>query len=130
MGVRANAVLPVAATGGTGNMPAADIARFAEAMGALAGRIDIEQVVPLVVYLASSACEPTGAAYSAIGGNFARVYQGITPGWWAPTSAPSAEEVAAHLGEIDADDAHAAPDTMLDAFAWVAARAPRTVGSS
>ncbi len=44
-----------------------------------------ELVTPIVVYLASRACEFSHRNYSAFGGRFARVFIGLGEGWLART---------------------------------------------
>ena len=54
-----------------------------------------ELVVPIVVYLASRACEFSHQNYSACGGRFARVFIGLGEGWMAePSSSPTADDIA------------------------------------
>lgn len=72
-----------------------------------------ELVVPLVVFLASSACDVTHRNYSACAGRYARVFVGLAKGWLAD-SAPTAEDLHAHLDEISATDEFIVPDTIVD----------------
>src|SRR5262249_32742654 len=54
-----------------------------------------ELVVPMVVFLASRACEFTHQNFSACAGRFARVFVGLGQGWLAePDSEPSADDIA------------------------------------
>lgn len=58
-------------------------------------------IAPLVVYLASSACQSTHSIYSAMGGRIARVFIGVTEGWTGPQNAPpSVEDIASHIDQI------------------------------
>ncbi|WIM86755.1 SDR family NAD(P)-dependent oxidoreductase [Candidatus Mycobacterium wuenschmannii] len=74
-----------------------------------------ELVVPIVVFLASRACELTHQNYSACGGRFARVFVGLGEGWLAdPESEPSADDVAAHLSEVSATDPFTVPGSIFE----------------
>jgi NAD(P)-dependent dehydrogenase (short-subunit alcohol dehydrogenase family) len=77
--------------------------------------IRAELVVPLVVFLASRACEFTHRNYSACAGRYARVFVALAQGWLAnPDSQPTADDVHAHLDEISATDPYIVPDTIVD----------------
>lgn len=118
--IRANVVLPFGAT----RMARATIGE--DAPPGAASMLDAmkpELVVPLVLYLASPACELTHQMYSAGAGRFARVFIGLTTGWYAgATVIPTAEDVAAHLAEIDAVEGHAVPMSIYEEFAELLAR--------
>jgi NAD(P)-dependent dehydrogenase (short-subunit alcohol dehydrogenase family) len=74
-----------------------------------------ELVTPMVVYLASRACESGHRNYSAIGGRYARVFIGLAQGWLAERgSEPTVEDVAAHLSEISATEKFTIPDTNYE----------------
>ena len=82
--------------------------------------IEPELVVPLVVYLASRACELTHQAFSACAGRFARVFVGLGDGWVAPPgSAPTAEDIADHLATISAAEPYIIPSSIYDEVAQV-----------
>jgi NAD(P)-dependent dehydrogenase (short-subunit alcohol dehydrogenase family) len=77
--------------------------------------IQPELVVPMVVYLASRACEFSHQNYSACGGRFARVFIGLGNGWMAePNSSPTADDVAAHLAEVTATEPFTVPGSIYD----------------
>ena len=77
--------------------------------------IQPELVVPIVVFLASRTCELSHHAYSACAGRFARVFVGLGEGWLAPPgSLPTAEDVAAHLGEVSATEPFSVPRSIVD----------------
>jgi NAD(P)-dependent dehydrogenase (short-subunit alcohol dehydrogenase family) len=85
--------------------------------------IEPELVVPIVVYLASRACELTHHNFSACAGRFARVFVGLGEGWLAEAgSRPTAEDVAAHLDEISATEPYAVPMSIFDEVAGMATR--------
>ena len=77
--------------------------------------IEPELVVPIVVYLASRACEVTHQAFSACAGRFARVFVGLSGGWVAPRgSAPSAEDIAEHFATVAAPEPFIIPSSIFD----------------
>lgn len=77
--------------------------------------IQPELVVPIVVYLASRACEFSHQNYSACGGRFARVFIGLGPGWMAdPASSPTADDIAARLDEVTATEPFIVPGSIYD----------------
>jgi NAD(P)-dependent dehydrogenase (short-subunit alcohol dehydrogenase family) len=89
-GIRSNVIAPVART------------RMTEALlGPFAEMVDPEQVMPMVVYLCSEACEFTHEIFTAGGGRYGRIFIGTNAGWFSgPRVVPSVEEVAEHLAEI------------------------------
>jgi NAD(P)-dependent dehydrogenase (short-subunit alcohol dehydrogenase family) len=77
--------------------------------------IRAELVVPLVVFLASRACDFTHRNYSACAGRYARVFVGLSEGWLADAETePAAEEILAHLDEISATEKFIVPDSIVD----------------
>ena len=77
--------------------------------------IQPELVVPIVVYLASRACEFSHQNYSACGGRFARVFIGLGEGWMAELgSSPTADDIAAHLDEVAATEPFTVPGSIYD----------------
>ena len=77
--------------------------------------IQPELVVPIVVFLASRACEVSHHNYSACAGRFARVFVGLGEGWLAkPGSHPIAEDIAAHLTEVSATEPFTVPTSIVD----------------
>lgn len=74
-----------------------------------------ELVVPMVVYLASRACEVTHHNYSACAGRFARVFVGLGEGWLAgPEGEPSAEDIADRLADISATEPFTVPGSIFE----------------
>ncbi len=63
-----------------------------------------ELVVPLVTFLASSACTFTHRNYSAAAGRYARVFVGLSEGWLA--DAESRTDGGRHRGASRADVIH------------------------
>jgi NAD(P)-dependent dehydrogenase (short-subunit alcohol dehydrogenase family) len=77
--------------------------------------IQPELVVPIVVFLASRACEFTHQNYSACAGRFSRVFVGLGEGWLAePGSNPTADDVAAHLPEVSATEPFTIPGSIFE----------------
>jgi NAD(P)-dependent dehydrogenase (short-subunit alcohol dehydrogenase family) len=122
-GILANSVLPF----GTSRMvtetvAAVDDPKRLEESGFLKA-IQPELVVPIVVFLASRACQLTHHNYSACAGRFARVFVGLGEGWLAKAgSVPSAEDVAAHLGEISATEPFSVPASIVDEVVGICSR--------
>lgn len=88
--IKANAIAPVAATRMTEDL-----------LGPLLEMVDAEQVMPLVVYLASEACAVTHEVFSVGGGRYARIFTGVNEGWFAGQGiTPSVEDIASNLDDI------------------------------
>ncbi|MGE2712510.1 SDR family NAD(P)-dependent oxidoreductase [Mycolicibacterium litorale] len=74
-----------------------------------------ELVVPLVTFLASSACTFTHRNYSACAGRYARVFVGLASGWVADSATePTAEDIEKHLDEASAVADFIVPDSIVD----------------
>lgn len=113
-GIKVNCILPVAPFGDRGPVPE-EFTRKLGASGLSAETAGPGFVVPMVVYLASPACGVTGEAFSAGGGRFGRAFIAVADGWVAPPGMhPTAEDVEAHLGEIEDLGSFQIPPTSLD----------------
>ncbi len=113
-GIRTNCILPVAPFRNRGPVPE-ELTRQLNAMGLAPEQAGAELVAPMVVYLASSACSVSGEAFSAGGNRFGRVFVAVADGWIHPGDGPaSAEDVAAHLAEIEDLGSYAIPPTSID----------------
>jgi len=111
-GILANTVLPY----GVSRMVTETVedAKALEESGLLQA-IRPELVAPMVVYLASRACEFSHRNYSAFGGRFARVFIGLGRGWLAGQDTnPTAEDVAAHLSEVSATEPFMIPESIYE----------------
>jgi NAD(P)-dependent dehydrogenase (short-subunit alcohol dehydrogenase family) len=111
-GIRANTVLPF----GVSRMVTETLGdpKALEEMGFFKA-IRPELVAPLVVFLASRACEFSHQNFSACGGRFARVFIGLGEGWMAqPDSNPTADDIAAHLAEISATEPFTVPGSIYE----------------
>jgi NAD(P)-dependent dehydrogenase (short-subunit alcohol dehydrogenase family) len=85
--------------------------------------IDPELVVPIVVFLASRACEFTHQNFSACAGRFARVFVGLAEGWLAEKgSAPTPDDIADHLHEVSAIEPFTVPTSIFDEVAAICDR--------
>jgi NAD(P)-dependent dehydrogenase (short-subunit alcohol dehydrogenase family) len=119
-GILANAVMPMALTGiGDGGPPPypPDVLEdTAASLRPIARYMTVENVAPLVVYLASPACTVSHRVLSVGASHVARVFVGATPGWYAPDPVHhTPEDVAAHLAEIVDLEGYAVPESMNDA---------------
>ena len=82
--------------------------------------IQPELVVPLVVFLASRACDFSHHNYSACAGRFARVFVGLGDGWLAkPGSNPTADDIAAHITELSATTPFTVPMSIFDEISGI-----------
>lgn len=111
-GIRANSVLPFGFSRMvTETVPDEEYLRTSQFLNS----IKPELVVPLVVFLASKACELTHHNYSACAGRFARVFVGLADGWLAERGAtPTADDIAANIETIAAISSHIVPTSIFD----------------
>lgn len=117
-GILANSVLPLGSTRMVFDTVALDDLPPEER--AFFDAIKPELAAPMVVFLASRACEVTHQNYSAAAGRFARVFVGLTPGWFAGRDrTPTADDVAAHWREISAIDEFSVPGGLYDEAAEI-----------
>ena len=80
-------------------------------------------VTPLVVFLASRACDFTHHNYSACAGRFARVFVGLAEGWLAERGRnPTADDVAVHIDQMSGTDPYTIPTSIFDEVAAICAR--------
>jgi NAD(P)-dependent dehydrogenase (short-subunit alcohol dehydrogenase family) len=115
-GILANTVLPFGYTRMVTESVGEDDSAFLRAIAP-------ELVVPIVVLLASRACEVTHHNYSACAGRFARAFVGLAEGWLAPPgTAPTAEDLAAHWDVVAATDRHTVPTSIFDEVADISRR--------
>lgn len=119
-GIKVNAILPVALTPGAmaSNIPDQEeyAARYARKTVVLDDwRWDPPNVSALVTYLCSPRCDYSGEAFSAVHARYARVFVGVADGWIAPDQGSvSAEDVAAHIGEIRELTSHSVPMWLFE----------------
>jgi NAD(P)-dependent dehydrogenase (short-subunit alcohol dehydrogenase family) len=115
-GIKANAILPSAATAQTRRPMASEYrARMDAAQVAILPRRVPEMVAPFVAYLASRQCAVNGEAFNVGCGYFARVFTGMAAGWVsAPRDPASAEEIMTHLNEIEDRSEYSLPNDIID----------------
>jgi len=99
--IKVNAIAPVAATRMTEKL----FPDFAE-------HIDPALVSPAVAYLASRECAVTAETWSVIAGRVARVFVGVTPGYFDRGLTP--EGIAANVEQIRSEIGYAVPSSVLD----------------
>lgn len=123
-GIKINTILPRAKTSITagdpipGWTPAANYDRTM--LADLAPRQVPELNAPLAIYLASDACQVSGEAYSAVLGRYARVFVGLTPGWFGERAESiTVEDVHDHLDEIRNQDGYTVPRGNHEEFETV-----------
>jgi len=120
-GILANTVLPFGYT----RMVSETIGNDDElrAASAFLSSIEPDLVVPIVVYLASRACEFSHRNYSACAGRFARVFIGLAEGWAAELgTSVSAEDIETHLADVSATEPFTIPTSIFDEVAAVCDR--------
>jgi NAD(P)-dependent dehydrogenase (short-subunit alcohol dehydrogenase family) len=84
-------------------------------LGPLAETLDPDCVTPLVTYLVSEQCQETHSIWSVGGGRYARMFVGLTPGWFAGKGAkPTPEAVRDHVSEIRDTSKHIIPESIGD----------------
>ncbi len=72
-------------------------------------------VASLATYMASDRCTTSQNMYSVLGGKYSRIFVGLTEGWYHPGGmAPSAEEIAGHITQIDDRSRYDVPRSGLD----------------
>ncbi len=120
-GVVVNCLFPNATGGRLGGKPG-DVRPDAEFLAAAATKVPhyIEGMHPsfvasLATYLASDRCTTSQNMYSVLGGKYSRIFAGLTEGWYHPgATAPSAEEIAGHIPQIDDRSRYDVPRSGLD----------------
>lgn len=89
-GIVANCIMPLASTGKNPKTRVKDL------------RLEPERISPLVSYLVSRVCPVTGEAFSVgMAGHYARIFVGVSDGWWSGPAIPSAEEIAANWDQVE-----------------------------
>jgi hypothetical protein len=119
-GILANNVLPwgvtrmlVDAAGGEENLAKVPVI----------GLLEPDLVAPLVVYLASRACQVSHQDFSAAAGRYARVFTALGEGWLSePGSRPTADDIAARFEAVSATTNFRIPFSVADEAAEICAR--------
>jgi NAD(P)-dependent dehydrogenase (short-subunit alcohol dehydrogenase family) len=102
--IKANAIAPVAKTRMT-----------EELLGAVGDKLDPKLVSPIVAWLAHEDCPVTGEIYSAAGGRIARMFVGLTQGYYSPSL--TVEDVRDHFDDIRSEDGYIVPSGPGDELA-------------
>ena len=102
--IKVNAIAPVARTRMT-----------EELLGAMAERLDPALVSPIVAWLVHEECPVTGEIYSAAGGRIARMFIGLTEGYYNPEL--TVEDVRDHFDGIRDESGYIVPSGPGDEFA-------------
>ena len=106
--IKANAIAPIARTRMT-----------EELLGPLADKLEPSTVSPIVAWLAHEDCPVTGEIYSAAGGRIARMFVGLTHGYYNPEI--TLEDVRDHFDEIRDEEGYITPATLADELQQVLA---------
>jgi NAD(P)-dependent dehydrogenase (short-subunit alcohol dehydrogenase family) len=86
-----------------------------ELLGPLAEFVKPDLVTPLVAYLVSEECTLTHQIFSVGGGRYARIFLGLTPGWFAgKQTLPTVEDIAEHIDDIRNPEGYIIPDSIAD----------------
>jgi NAD(P)-dependent dehydrogenase (short-subunit alcohol dehydrogenase family) len=118
-GIRTNCLMPIARTVAKYREYPPDVMMADFKQSGLATNLpadaDGERLIGLPTYLASSACSVNGEAFSGGGGRYARIFVGVTDGWLCDAGkAPTAEDVVAHLDEIEDRSSFLVPGSIYD----------------
>jgi NAD(P)-dependent dehydrogenase (short-subunit alcohol dehydrogenase family) len=120
-GVTVNCLFPNARGGRLGGKPG-DVRPDADFLAAAGARtmhyidgMDPSFVAALVTYMSSELCNTSQNMYSVLGGKYSRIFIGLTEGWYKPgKTAPTPEEILAHLPQIDDRGSYAIPLSGLE----------------
>jgi NAD(P)-dependent dehydrogenase (short-subunit alcohol dehydrogenase family) len=128
-GIKANAIMPMALTGMSEGGPppfSPEVLRDTqEALRPLAPYMTVENVAPVVVYLASRRCTETHRIFSVGAGHIARVFIGASRGWYAPgLDSLTTEQVEANLDVACALTEFAVPESMNDELRFIVEHLP------
>jgi NAD(P)-dependent dehydrogenase (short-subunit alcohol dehydrogenase family) len=102
--IKVNAIAPVAKTRMT-----------EELLGPVGDKLDPALVSPIVAWLVHEDCPVTGEVYSAAGGRIARMFVGLTQGYYNPKL--SLEDVRDHFEEIRSEEGFIIPSGPGDELA-------------
>ena len=94
--------------------PSARTRMTTEVLGKLSDQLDPDHIAPLVVYLCSDQCSLTSEIISAGGGRFARIFIGLTSGWYSGGDICSVEAISEKMGLIMNTENFLIPKTGLE----------------
>lgn len=115
--IRVNALGPRAATPMQSGRPSSAPGARSDAANLPPGLVS-----PVVAWLAHDSCEVNGEFFAASGGRVARIFFGLTPGYWHAELTP--EQVRDHVAEICAEPGYVVPRAIADEVAHML-REPR-----
>jgi NAD(P)-dependent dehydrogenase (short-subunit alcohol dehydrogenase family) len=108
--IKSNVIAPIAKTRLTENL-----------LGPMAANLEPTTVTPLACYLVSEACELSHEVFSVGGGRFARIFVGLTPGWFAGKGkSVTLEDVRDHIGQITDEKGYVVPKSIGDEMRVIA----------
>jgi NAD(P)-dependent dehydrogenase (short-subunit alcohol dehydrogenase family) len=111
-GIRSNTVLP---TGFSRMVSETFTDSKALEESGLENLIKPEKVVPMVIFLASRACELSHQNYSACAGRYSRAFIGLADGWLADADATAtADNISEHLPEVSSTETFTIPGTVYE----------------
>ena len=94
--------------------PSASTRMTEELLGPLSDHLDPRHVAPLIAYLCSRECQYSSEIFSAGGGRFARVFLGLSRGWYSGGELCSVEQLADQLDTIMDVEGFTIPRTGMD----------------
>jgi NAD(P)-dependent dehydrogenase (short-subunit alcohol dehydrogenase family) len=97
--IRANAIAPIAMTRMTEDL-----------LGAFADKLDPALVTPVAAWLAHEDCDVSGEIYSCGGGRVARIFIGVTEGFFDPNL--TIEQIRDSWGQIRSEDGYTVPANL------------------
>ena len=106
-GIHANVIAPTAATRMTEGL-----------LGSLADDSDPEDITAVVGYLCHESCELNGEILACAAGRVARVFLGVTPGFFDRNL--SMDQVADNIEQIMAEEGYSVPDGTMDEMRLIA----------
>lgn len=107
-GIKVNLIAPAAFTRMAGE-PEGEVGRGADPM---AKRLSADLVAPMVAVLAHESCPVNGEIYAAGAGRFARIFLASTPGYVAPTTSVTPEDVAEHWEAVNDEEGYQVPSDL------------------
>jgi NAD(P)-dependent dehydrogenase (short-subunit alcohol dehydrogenase family) len=130
-GIRSNVIMPQAldtTMSSDGGQPYPDeyLQEMLRAFKPFGRHMTVDNVTPLVVYLAHRSCEVTQQIYSVGGGHVGRVFVAAAPGWFgSDRTLPRTEVLVDHLDEASALTGFEIMDSATDELVFMAQHVAR-----